>query len=437
MEIEKPRQSVGPSLDYNEGKVLRGVAELVAYANLGGVSHEEVYSTLLRYERGAVYPTMERSFHASVNPSGTDTCTREQVLEFIRGLMEHLGYGEQPYLVYRHFDIDREHYHIVSVRIDKDGRKINNYYEKRRASAYMREVAPRLGFTIPEKGARVKEADDLTRDGTARKTPFRFDPARGVTAQLRELFLKGVSYDYDSFSQLACILEDLGVRAVLDRSGEAPALILQGLDRKGIPATEPLSERELGEPLHRLFEEGAARGAATHRRRHREKERVRGLVRFAFGIARSEGHFVNMLRNKGIGVHLHRTLESGDIYGITLVDHVTRTVFKASEVRDVLSVQMLQEAVASGRWRAEERGRASGTYVKPSRSSAREDAIRLRDVEVEALAQFLGPADRRHGASRGSHAAPSRDQRRDEWAAGRTGAVDASFEDRRFQEKIH
>ncbi len=34
VEIEQARPSCRPSLDYNEGKVLRGVAELVAYANM-------------------------------------------------------------------------------------------------------------------------------------------------------------------------------------------------------------------------------------------------------------------------------------------------------------------------------------------------------------------------------------------------------------------
>ena len=161
VEIEKPRSSVEPTLDYNEGKVLRGVAELVGYANMDDISKEGIYALFSSYENGNCYPTGERSFHASVNPSEKDTCSQDEVLSFIAGLMEHLGYGRQPYLVYRHFDIEREHYHVVSVRIRKDGRKINNYYEKRRATAYMRAVAPRFGFSMAEKGERVKEAGDL------------------------------------------------------------------------------------------------------------------------------------------------------------------------------------------------------------------------------------------------------------------------------------
>ena len=178
LEIEKPRPSTLPSLDYNEGKVLRGVAELVGYANMGSVSRDAIYALFDRYESGACYPTQERSFHASVNPSEADDCSEDQVLSFISGLMETLGYGQQPYLVYRHFDIEREHYHVVSVRIKKDGRKINNYYEKRRATAYMREVAPCFGFTMAEKGERVKVSEDISEEERI-KSSFRFDPRKG------------------------------------------------------------------------------------------------------------------------------------------------------------------------------------------------------------------------------------------------------------------
>ena len=47
--------------------------------------------------------------------------------------MEALGYGKQPYIVFKHNDIAREHIHIVSLRVDGDGRKINDKFESRRS----------------------------------------------------------------------------------------------------------------------------------------------------------------------------------------------------------------------------------------------------------------------------------------------------------------
>ena len=416
VEIEKPRPSCLPSLEYNEGKVLRGVAELVAYANMDSVAREDIYSLFSRYEQGVRYPTVERSFHASVNPSATDSCSEEQVLGFVAAMMGHLGLGAQPYLVYRHFDIEREHYHVVSVRIRRDGSKINNYYEKRRVSAFMRENAPRFGFSMAEKGAHVQMAEDL------------------AVGEMKELYGKALTYGFDSFAQLSFVLEDLGLKATLVRSDKFPQITLQGLDGKGTPATEVFSEADLGEPLYERMSLAATSGNKP--RRFREKERVRSLVGFAFDISRSEAHFANILRNKGIHVHFSRTKESGDIFGVTFVDHTTRTVVKGSEIRDVVSVRRMQEAVASGKWRKEDRGRSRSSYVRRSRAAAWEDSLRLRDLHVGAAARILRPVGQPVGASWNGKDKLSEDRRKARRDESRAGAMDVNFEDRRYEEKI-
>ena len=55
-------------------------------------------------------------------------------------LMEHLGYGSQPYLISRHADIDRIHFHIVSTRIDKQsGKKIKDNFEKEKVQKFIKD----------------------------------------------------------------------------------------------------------------------------------------------------------------------------------------------------------------------------------------------------------------------------------------------------------
>ena len=435
VEIEKPRNTVVTALDYNEEKVLRGVASLVGYANMDSVRREDIYALFSRYESGVCYPTRQKSFHASVNPSEKDDCTEEQVLSFIAGLMDHLGYGKQPYLVYRHFDIEREHYHVVSARINKDGHKINNHYEIKRASAYIRDNAQYFGFSTVKKGERVLRSDDLSLDPPMKKA-LRFDYSKEVTPQLRELFQKAVEYDFGTFQQLSFILEDLGVKAALCEPESKPNITLQGLNLKGAPVTEVFSEWSLGEPLYSKMAAALPVSRAAHKHRLREKERLRSLVGFAFDVSRSEGHFVNILKKKGIGVHFSRTKASGDIFGVTFVDHVTRMVFKSSEIRDVLSVGKMQAAVASGKWRPEERGRKQSSFITTRREVARQAAIDWRDNAADLFARVLRPVGQPKGASWGGKTAPSDEQRRAEWDAGRAGALHVDFKDRRFEEKL-
>ena len=56
-------------------------------------------------------------------------------------LMKHLGSGSQPYLIYKHADIDRVHFHIVSTRIDKQtGKKIKDNFEKEKVQKFIKEL---------------------------------------------------------------------------------------------------------------------------------------------------------------------------------------------------------------------------------------------------------------------------------------------------------
>ena len=406
---------------------MRGVAELVGFANMEDPGREAVYALFERYERSR-YWVEEKSFHASVNPSAADTCSEDDILSFIPALMNHLGYGSQPFLVYRHFDIEREHYHIVSVRVDRSGRKINNYYEKRRASAFMKEVAMQYGFSLAEKGSHIAVRQNLETTKGGRN--LRFDPRKNVSAQMKTLFREALSYDHDSFPQLAAILADFGLRASLVEDDGPPSIVMQGLDRKGNPVTEPVVESALGEPLYSMAGLCWTAGREGHGRRAREKERLRSLVGFAFGISRSEGHFVNILRNKGISVHISRTGDTGEVFGVTFVDHSTRTVFKASDVRDVISARMMREAVLSGHWRAEDRGGGRSAYKRSVRESARRDALVLRDLRAGAVSRLLGGSGEPAGDSWNGRPVPDRDRIREQRDAERAGAMDVSFEEK-------
>ena len=57
-----------------------------------------------------------------------------------REYMDRLGYGDQPYIIFRHDDNARPHIHIVSLRIDEQGRKLRDYKEWERSTDICREL---------------------------------------------------------------------------------------------------------------------------------------------------------------------------------------------------------------------------------------------------------------------------------------------------------
>ncbi|WP_244436760.1 relaxase/mobilization nuclease domain-containing protein [Bacteroides reticulotermitis] len=50
--------------------------------------------------------------HVSLNPHPDDVLTDEQLAAIGQEYMEKMGYGNQPYIIYRHEDIGRPHIHI-------------------------------------------------------------------------------------------------------------------------------------------------------------------------------------------------------------------------------------------------------------------------------------------------------------------------------------
>ena len=72
--------------------------------------------------------------HISLNPHPEDVLTDIELQNIAREYLEKLGFGNQPYLVFKHEDIDRHHLHIVTVRVDENGKCIsdkNNYYRSK------------------------------------------------------------------------------------------------------------------------------------------------------------------------------------------------------------------------------------------------------------------------------------------------------------------
>jgi hypothetical protein len=70
--------------------------------------------TLLPFEnhllsnRNAEKPVL----HISLSPSPGDSLTDEDFAALAREYMTKMGYGNQPYIVYTHEDIDRPHIHV-------------------------------------------------------------------------------------------------------------------------------------------------------------------------------------------------------------------------------------------------------------------------------------------------------------------------------------
>ena len=99
--------------------------------------------------------------HISLNPDPKDCLSEERFVSLAEEYMRRMGFGDQPYIVYRHNDIGREHLHIVSVRVDETGRAISDSYEHGSSMKVCRELERQFGL-VPATPKQWKEGLPLS-----------------------------------------------------------------------------------------------------------------------------------------------------------------------------------------------------------------------------------------------------------------------------------
>ena len=150
--------SPGGALRYNKEKVDKGEAEVLfrqkmlepfdRYGRLDIDACMESFRPYLEANRR----TTNTVFHVSLDPSPEDKLTDEQLRKIACEYMERMGYGKQPYIVFKHKDISREHLHIVSLRVDEQGRKLPHDFEARRSMEILRDLERKYGLHPSVKG---------------------------------------------------------------------------------------------------------------------------------------------------------------------------------------------------------------------------------------------------------------------------------------------
>ena len=127
--------SPGGALYYNKEKVDKDEAEVLLWLKMlepfdkhGRMDIDACMDSFRPYFE-ANRRTTNTVFHASLAPSPEDKLTDEQLWKITCEYMERMGALTQPYIVFKHKDIDRQHLHVVSLRVDENGHKLSHDFE--------------------------------------------------------------------------------------------------------------------------------------------------------------------------------------------------------------------------------------------------------------------------------------------------------------------
>ena len=151
------------ALAYNQEKVDNGEAK-VLFSNkmlLDEDGHFSIGGCMRSFEMQmpVQLSTKKPILHISINPHPEDVLSDQQLSDIAREYMRKLGYGDQPYLVYKHTDIDRHHIHIVGLRVDENGKTLNDRFEHRRSKQITRELERKYNLHPAERKERAERPE--------------------------------------------------------------------------------------------------------------------------------------------------------------------------------------------------------------------------------------------------------------------------------------
>ncbi len=275
--------------------------------------------------------------HISLNPHPDDILTDTELQNIAREYLEKMGFGNQPYLVFKHEDIDRHHLHIVTVRVDENGRSIdtrNNFY---RSKQITRELERKYGL------------HDAERKNRRLDTPLhKVDASAGDVKKQAGNIVKAISgqYRFQTMGEYRALLSlyNMTVEEAHGnvRGREYHGLVYSVTDDKGNKVGNPFKSSLFGKSVgYEAVQKKFARSKQEIKDRKLADMTKRTVLSVLEGTYDKE-KFVATLKGKGIDTVLRYT-EEGRIYGATFIDHRTGCVLNGSRMGKELSANALQE----------------------------------------------------------------------------------------------
>lgn len=276
--------------------------------------------------------------HISLNPSPKDILSEEQMAVLAQEFMEKFSYGNQPYIVWLHEDINRKHMHIVSVRINEKGEKIDHNREAVRAQNICREMEVKYGLhpTLGEHGER-----ELL---SLQKVDY---PKGNVKAQVKHTARTLLEcYNCHSLAEFNTLLNLYNVTVYEVRGNvdgnEYHGIMYGALDDNGQQVGTPFKSSKFGkvfgyEALQKKFAVSAEK-----MKKDNLSERTRQEITKAMQDIGTKEDFARRLKEADIEV-VYRINSEGRLYGITFIDHIGRTVFNGSRLGKAFSANVFNE----------------------------------------------------------------------------------------------
>lgn len=321
------------ALVYNERKVSDGRAVLLHVAGYAKDPDQLRFDEkLFRLQDLADrnLRTKTSSVHISLNFPVEENLKKSLLVDIADAYMRGIGFANQPYLVYQHFDAGHPHIHILTTNIDRHGKRISLHNLGRtKSEATRKTIELEMG---------LQQTQGKTTTIRKNLSPVIYGQSATKSDLEETVRLIAGQYRFGSMPEFNAALQQFNVLA--DRGSETSVMYKhKGLrywvtDQKGNKIGVPLKSSSLkGKPTLNMLEKRFKLNVAL---RMVDKENVRMKVDEALKCSKSMAEFKCQLSKRNVYALIRRT-EVGKVYGLTIVDNEFKTVFKGSDLGKLYS----------------------------------------------------------------------------------------------------
>ncbi|HEY4064964.1 MAG TPA: relaxase/mobilization nuclease domain-containing protein [Puia sp.] len=341
----KMTASISEALTYNEQKISHGKAECLLAENfikdLPALGREDI---LFRFDQRI--SLNERSvlniFRDTVTFSPEEKIENVTMQVLAKRYMEGIGFGDQPYLVYRHHDTAHPHMHIVSTNVRADGNLIKvNPKLLRESHQLTRRLEQEFSLVKSQKAT----AEDETKFSVkqAHRVIYGQEPLKRAISDVLHTVIE--QYKYTNLLELNAILRLYNVQANQGSEDshlyQKRGLLYHAIDADGKYAGKSLKASSfLFKPTLNYLEKKFALNESLLQK---EQERVKTAIDWTLaGTPPDWTRFREEMETARISVVVQPEKKGGQ-EAVFFVDHETKSVFSGQ----TLGSSYLLEALIS------------------------------------------------------------------------------------------
>ncbi|MGJ1318747.1 relaxase/mobilization nuclease domain-containing protein [Sphingobacterium spiritivorum] len=343
-------KSIRGILHYNEQKVTEGDARIIMASGFATeLDNLDFNGKLRRFQHlTELRPSVAtNALHISLNFDVSEKLEDGKMQRIANRYMELLGFGNQPFLVYRHEDVSHQHVHIATVSIQADGTSINLHNIGRERSEKARQtVEKEFGLLVAK--SKKKKTHPPIKPIDVEKVVYGQIPTKRAVSNVVSTVLE--NYRFTSLPEYNAVLRQFNV--VADRGAEDTemyrknGLIYSLLDENGNKVGVPLKASSF------YYKPTLANIEKKYEKNKNQRERFKKDIKNRLDdiLLRYENvtkdTLIQELAKSGIFL-LFRENQQGIIYGATYVDNVNHTVFNGSALGKSYSASAISKRLGN------------------------------------------------------------------------------------------